>query len=102
MGAKLGLEIYLQASTALWNLLEKGEMQLIQTQLASGNSRMVCWLPRDPRVKIGSLISLAKSDERWRVVEQYSAAEGADIHRDWKVGGLSKCRCSSSGRAADS
>ncbi len=63
-------------------------MQLIQTKLASGNDRMVCWLPRDPRVKVGTVISLAKSDERWRVLEQWSTMEQADILRGWKVGGL--------------
>lgn len=63
-------------------------MQIQQTKLASGNDRMVCWLPRDPRVKVGTVISLAKSDERWRVLEQWSTMEQEDINRNWRVGGL--------------
>lgn len=64
-------------------------MQLVQTKLASGNERMVCWLPRDPRVKVGSIISLAKSEQRWRVLEQYGSVEQGTINRRWPVGGLS-------------
>lgn len=63
-------------------------MQIQQTKLASGSSRMVCWIPRDPRVKVGTVISLAKGAERWRVLEQYSTAEYQEVKRDWKVGGL--------------
>ena len=63
-------------------------MQIVQTKLASGNARMVCWLPRDPRVKIGTVISLAKSEDRWRVLEQWSVAEYTEVKRDWRVGGL--------------
>lgn len=63
-------------------------MLYIQTKLVSGNNYMTCWLPRDPRVKVGTVISLAKSDTRWRVMEQYSTMEHNDIRRDWKVGGL--------------
>jgi hypothetical protein len=63
-------------------------MQIQQTELASGNRRTVCWLPRDPRVKIGTVISLAKSDRRWRVLGQYSIKDYQEVNRDWKVGGL--------------
>ena len=63
-------------------------MQIQQTELASGNIRTVCWLPRDPLVKVGTVISLAKSDTRWRVLEQYSTMEHQEINRNWKVGGL--------------
>ena len=38
-------------------------MVLQQTELASGNKRTVCWLPRDPRVNVGSVISFAKSEQ---------------------------------------
>ncbi len=63
-------------------------MQIQQTELASGNTRMVCWLPRDPRVKVGSVISLAKSEERWRVLRQFAVMEYQEVWRDWRVGGL--------------
>jgi hypothetical protein len=63
-------------------------MQIQQTELASGSARMVCWLPRDPRVRVGTIISLAKSDERWRVLKQHAVMEYNDVWRDWRVGGL--------------
>lgn len=66
----------------------QGCMQIVQTELASGSNRMICWLPRDPRVKVGAVISLAKSDTRWRVLKQYGTLEHDALHRDWKVGGL--------------
>ncbi|MGC2161319.1 MAG: hypothetical protein WA634_05400 [Silvibacterium sp.] len=39
-------------------------------------------------MKVGTVISLAKSDTRWRVLEQYSTMEHQEINRNWKVGGL--------------
>lgn len=63
-------------------------MQMQQTELASGNARMICWLARDPRVKVGSLISLAKSDDRWRVLKQYEVMDSKFINYGWKVGGI--------------
>jgi hypothetical protein len=63
-------------------------MQIQQTELASGNRRMVCFLPRDPRVKVGTVISLAKGDRRWRVLGQHETKEYQEVNRDWKVGGL--------------
>ena len=68
--------------------IEREVMQIQQTELASGNRRMVCFLPRDPRVKVGTVISLAKSDRRWRVLEQHAIKEYQEVNRDWKVGGL--------------
>jgi hypothetical protein len=64
-------------------------MYIQQTALASGNKRTVVWLPRDPRVKVGSVISFAKDDTRWRVLEQYGVQEHSEIRRNWNVGGLS-------------
>jgi hypothetical protein len=63
-------------------------MQLQQTKLASGNRRTICWLPRDPRVKVGVVISLAKSDRRWRVLEQSTVIDHSEINRNWPVGGM--------------
>ena len=63
-------------------------MKMQQTELASGNSRMICWLPRDSRVKVGTVISLAKSDDRWRVLRQYGTIDPGEINHGWKVGGI--------------
>jgi hypothetical protein len=40
-------------------------------------------------LKVGTVISLAKGDTRWRVLEQYGVQEHSEIRRNWKVGGLS-------------
>jgi len=64
-------------------------MILQQVELASGNERMVCWLARDPRVRVGTVISLAKSDKRWRVQQQYGVIDHEGIKRKWPVGGMS-------------
>ena len=63
-------------------------MQIQQTELASGNSRLICWLPRDSRVKIGTVISLDKSKQLWKVLKQYVISDYQEVKRDWKVGGL--------------
>lgn len=67
-------------------------MQFVQTELASGDRRMVCWLARDPRVRVGSVISLAKSEDRWWVLRQYGFTGQQEIDRHWPVGGLSRRR----------
>ena len=63
-------------------------MELQQAELASGNKRTVCWLPRDPRVNVGSVISFAKSEQRWRVLKQYGVIDHEEINRKWPVGGM--------------
>ncbi len=68
------------------NLRKK--MQLQQTELASGNRRTICWLARDPRVRVGAVLSFAKDEQRWRVLRQYGAIEDSEIHRRWPAGGL--------------
>ena len=63
-------------------------MLMQQVQLVSGNSRMVCWIPRDPRWKLGSILSLEKVEGRWQVAQMYSLQELSEIPRGWQVGGL--------------
>ena len=58
-------------------------MTVIQTQLRQGNTWMTTWLPRDKRVKEGSIISLEKVEGRWEVVKQMSSMELSDIKRGW-------------------
>ena len=63
-------------------------MQMVQYELQSGSRQMVSWLPRDSRVKVGSIISLDRSSQRWRVISQFSSTHQNDIQRGWKVGGI--------------
>lgn len=58
-------------------------MQLVQTELGNGNRRMITLLPRDKRVKIGSIISLDKDTDRWQVLSQSEPIESGDIKRGW-------------------
>lgn len=63
-------------------------MQMIQTELARGTMRMVTWLPQDKRVRIGSVISLNRVEDRWTVLNQSAPVDDKSIPRSWSVGGL--------------
>lgn len=58
-------------------------MQLMQTELGRGNRRMVTWLPIDKRVKVGTVISLDKHTEHWKVLMQSERIDSGDIKRGW-------------------
>ena len=63
-------------------------MQVVQTHLtrqtANGERHLKTFLPVDPRVKQGSVITLDKDrEERWRVEQQYGISESGDIQRGW-------------------
>lgn len=58
-------------------------MQVVQTHLTSGTRNIVAWLPIDPRVKMGSVISLDKQDEHWSVESQYAVQHLDHIQRGW-------------------
>jgi hypothetical protein len=63
-------------------------MQVIQTHLtqptAQGVSHMIAWLPVNPKVHTGSVVSLDKNPEqRWRVTAQFATSELDDIPRGW-------------------
>ena len=61
---------------------------MIQTELARGNVRMITWLPQDKRVRIGSMISLYRQEDRWTVLDQSSPVDSGSIPRGWNVGGI--------------
>ena len=58
-------------------------MDMIQTELSSGRKRIITWLMRDSRVKVGSVISFEKGGEQWRVEKQYTAIDSDCIQRGW-------------------
>lgn len=58
-------------------------MTLIQTHLVNGNRNLITWIPTDKRIKVGSIISLDKEVERWRVEELFSIVDSENIQRGW-------------------
>lgn len=58
-------------------------MQMIQTELAFEHRRMITLLPKDKRVKVGSVISLDKEDTKWTVLSQSEVINSGDINRGW-------------------
>ena len=64
-------------------------MEVVQTLLhqrkEQGIHAQVAWLPVDPRVKKGSVITLKDEPESgmWEVVEQYVQQDSALIPRKW-------------------
>ena len=60
-----------------------------QVQLSQDNKILVCWIPVDKRIGIGTKITLKGLDGWWVVDEMYAATKPKDtINQDWKVGGL--------------
>lgn len=43
----------------------------------------VVWLPKDTRVKEGSVISLGKDERKWLVEEQYATTDSQNLHQGW-------------------
>ena len=62
-------------------------MMIVQTRLERktehGKVETVCWLDVHPKVRVGSVISLEGSDERWRVVSQGCVQDASLINRKW-------------------
>jgi hypothetical protein len=51
-----------------------------------GCSLMVAWLPADPRVREGSVISPEKGGDRWVVLAQYAQQDADAIQTKWGLG----------------
>ena len=62
-------------------------MQVVQTHLMRktehGEVHTICWLDVRPDVRVGSVISLEGSDERWKVLSQGSVQDSSEINRKW-------------------
>lgn len=62
-------------------------MKVVQTHLTQpagrGTSHLIAWLPVNPRVRAGSVISLDRDPGRWLVAAQFATSEVADIARGW-------------------
>ena len=64
-------------------------MEVVQTLLHQRSERgihaQVAWLPVDPRVKPGKLVTLKDEPEsgQWTVSEQYARSQVEDIPRLW-------------------
>jgi hypothetical protein len=63
-------------------------MQVVQTHLMRKTEQgtevhTICWLDWHPRVRVGSVVTLEGSDERWRVLSWGSAQDSGEINRKW-------------------
>jgi len=64
-------------------------MQVVQTMLQQKTERgvhvKVAWLPTDPRVKPGKVVTLKDEPESgpWEVVAQYTRQDHEDLQRGW-------------------
>jgi len=64
-------------------------MEVVQTMLKQktekGHHVMVAWLPVDPKVKQGSVLTLKDAPElgEWRVAEQFTRQDSSLIPRKW-------------------
>lgn len=67
-------------------------MRLNQVELYDANcqSRLVCWLPVDSRIKRRAILTLKEIPDRdWIVLRVFKTQiEDADMNRRWSVGGL--------------
>jgi len=64
-------------------------MQKVQVSLASGPTRLTCWV--EPGVKVGNQITLKNSTEPhryWTILSVSEPKETSEIHQKWDVGGL--------------
>lgn len=62
-------------------------MQVVQTlltrQTETGKATLIAWLPVKPNVRVGSIVSLDGSDERWRVADQWQSQDSSLINQKW-------------------
>jgi hypothetical protein len=62
-------------------------MQVVQTLLKrpspDGPVYTVAWLPDDPRVHRGSVVTLKDDAGTWQVEEQWARQDTGDIQRGW-------------------
>ena len=62
-------------------------MLVVQTHLTRktehGEVHRICWLDVKPNVRVGSVISLEDSKERWRVASQACVQDSSLINRKW-------------------
>lgn len=66
-------------------------MKVRQYELRHDTTLMVTWMDDNPRIRVGSKVSLKEDDEDrvWEVVWRgKQAVEKNSINCDWKVGGL--------------
>jgi hypothetical protein len=62
-------------------------MQVVQAELTqvttTGIAHMITWLPVDPRLKKGAVVTLKDDAGTWQVADLYARMEAEDIQRGW-------------------
>jgi hypothetical protein len=59
-----------------------------QFQLQHNTFRLVCWLKDEPRLKVGTKLTLDKSKTEWEVIHKSLTTLEIPPETMWKVGGL--------------
>lgn len=65
--------------------------EMVQVRLSSGDARRICWVDTAKKPKVSSRITLKNSedpDRLWTVVWMSQPQDSANLHTDWRVGGL--------------
>lgn len=66
-------------------------MLMVQVKLVRNEgltrAETVCWLPVDPRLKVGTKLTLKGETKWWEVAELWSTRERTQINHHWEVGG---------------
>ncbi len=57
----------------------------LSSKVPDATVETVVWLPKDSRVKQGSVISLGKDERKWLVEEQYASTttDSQNLHQGW-------------------
>ena len=72
-------------------MTENTELRQYELHDADSESRLVCWLENDSRLRVGVRVTLKGLDGNWivrRVYKTLRTASDVFATRHWKVGGL--------------
>jgi hypothetical protein len=58
-------------------------MILRQVYLKSGTTQLVCFVPDDKRLKVGTRLTLKDDDTEWTVEAMYAEMRHHEINRVW-------------------
>ena len=83
------VRVHPYAPKSFMSTKKEKQMEVVQTllhqQSEQGIHAQIAWLPVDPRVKPGKLVTLKDEPEtgEWEVVQQYARQDSDDIPRKW-------------------
>jgi hypothetical protein len=64
-------------------------VKIVQVHLSKETEHIVCWLPAEPKLKVGLILSIKGLEGKYTIKEVYSTVmDHFEINRKWDVGGL--------------